>query len=122
MNENGITSIQSADGLVADVRLMIAQTREGVARTVNAGMTLLYWRIGKRIQSEILQNERAEYGMEIVPTLSRQLVGEFGAGFSPKTPRHMMKFAEAFPDEEIVAALRRQLGWTHFKALIPLLA
>jgi hypothetical protein len=52
---------------------MIEQTREGVARTVNAGMTLLYWRIGKRIQSEVLRDERAEYGQEILATLSREL-------------------------------------------------
>ena len=62
--------IQSTDGIAADVRSMILQTREGVARTVNAGMTLLYWRIGKRIQIEILGNQRAEYGKEIVQSLS----------------------------------------------------
>jgi len=60
--------IQSDAGLVADGRTMVEQTREGVARTVNAGMTLLYWRIGKRIQTEIPRNQRAEYGKE---TLAR---------------------------------------------------
>lgn len=112
--------IQSEAGLVADVRSMIAQTREGVARTVNTGMTLLYWRIGMRIQTEVLRNERAEYGKEIVSTLSAQLTDEFGSGFGEKNLRRMIQFAEVFPDEQIVAALRRQLGWTHFKALIPL--
>ena len=42
--ETDLTFIQSSDGLVADVRSMIEKSREGVARTVNAGMTLLYWR------------------------------------------------------------------------------
>ena len=42
-------------------RDMIKQTRSGVAHTVNAGMTFLYW-IGKRIQMEVLKYERAEYG------------------------------------------------------------
>ena len=60
-------------GLVADVREMIDQTRGGVARTVNAGMTLLYWRIGKRIQMEVLRYDRAEYGKRILATLSQQL-------------------------------------------------
>jgi hypothetical protein len=31
-----------------------------------------------------------------------------------------VQFAEAFPDSEIVAALLRQLGWTHFTLLIPM--
>ena len=60
MSKDDLQIIQSNDGLAADVRSMITQTREGVARTVNAGLTLLYWRIGKRIQTEVLGNERAD--------------------------------------------------------------
>jgi len=118
MNEEKPTIIQSDNGLVADVRSMIEQTREGVAQTVNMGMTLLYWRIGKRIQTEVLGNERAEYGKEIVATLSQQLNVEFGNGFSTKNLRHMLKFAEEFPKSEIVSTLSRQLGWSHFKEII----
>lgn len=118
MAEENVSIIQSTDGLIADVRSMIEQTREGVAHAVSAGMTLLYWRIGKRIQTEVLEGRRADYGKKIVSTLSRQLVEEFGSGFSAKNLRHMMRFAEAFPDQNIVSALRRQLSWTHFRSLI----
>lgn len=110
--------IRSEAGLAADVRAMIEQTREAVARTVNAGMTLLYWRVGRRIQVEILKNQRAEYGGEIVSTLSRQLTGEFGPGFSEKNLRHMVKFAETFSEGRIVSTLSRQLGWSHFKEIL----
>lgn len=68
-----LSIIQTTHGLHSDIRSMIEQTRERVAQTVNAGMTLLYWRIGKRIQAEVLQRERADYGKRIVSTLSRQL-------------------------------------------------
>ena len=51
MSRDDLSIIQSDAGLVADVRSMIAHTRDSVARTVNIGMTLLYWRIGKRIQT-----------------------------------------------------------------------
>ena len=112
--------IDTPDGLLADVQSMIEQTRAGVAQTVSTGMTSLYWRVGKRIQSEILQGQRADYGKEIVATLSRQLVSRFGTGFSEKSLRRMMQFAEVFPDREIVATLWRQLGWSHFKELLPL--
>ncbi len=120
MNTEDLAIIQNTDDLVADVRSMIAQIRDGVARTVNTGMTLLYWRIGKRIHNEILGEERAEYGKEIVSTLARQLVEEFGSGFSEKNLRRMVQFAEVFPDSEIVVSLIRQLSWTHILALIPL--
>ena len=47
----------------------------------------------------------------------RQLEREFRQGFSAKALHHMIRFAEAFPDEKIVSALWRQLTWTHFKTL-----
>ena len=119
-DQHDIPIIQSDAGLIADVRAMIEQTREGVARTVNAGMTLLYWRIGKRIHAEILGNQRAEYGKEIVQTLSAQLTGEFGRGFGRRNLFNMIRFAEVFPEPAIVHALSAQLGWSHFKAIIPL--
>ena len=48
------------------------------------------------------------------------MVPEFGAGFSEKNLWRMAQFAERFPDEQIVATLSRQLGWSHFKEIIPL--
>ncbi len=106
--------------LFYDIRGLIEETRSSVATVVNAGMTLLYWQIGKRIQTEVLSGERADYGKEIVATLSRQLVSEYGRGFSEKSLRRMVQFAEVFPDSKIVASLIRQLSWTHILALIPL--
>jgi predicted nuclease of restriction endonuclease-like (RecB) superfamily len=91
-----------------------------VAQAVNAGLTALYWQIGTRIHRDILKERRAEYGVAIVATLSRQLVPEFGRGFDEKNLRRMVQFAEVFPDPAIVATLSRQLGWSHFKEIIPL--
>jgi predicted nuclease of restriction endonuclease-like (RecB) superfamily len=104
--------------LLADVRKLILQAREGVARAVDSGLTTLYWHVGRRVRQDILKGKRAEYGAEIVSALGRQLEMEFGRGFDEKSLRHMVRFAEVFPDEQIVSALRRQLAWTHFKRLI----
>ncbi|OIP33291.1 MAG: hypothetical protein AUK27_10890 [Deltaproteobacteria bacterium CG2_30_66_27] len=106
--------------LATDIRQLIAVARRQVAQAVNAGLTTLYWQIGTRIRQDILKNKRAEYGAEIVATLGRQLETEFGRGFGEKNLRRMVQFAEAFRDAEIVAALRRQLSWAHFKSLIPM--
>jgi predicted nuclease of restriction endonuclease-like (RecB) superfamily len=92
----------------------------GVARAVDSALTTLYWHVGRRVRQDILREKRAEYGEQIVSALSAQLELEFGRGFGEKNLRRMIQFAEAFPDEKIVAALRRQLGWTHFKAIIPM--
>lgn len=113
-------SLRLRSPLLGEVREMILQARQQVATTVNAGLTLLYWQVGDRIRREVLQEKRAEYGAEILPTLSAKLVEEFGKGWGTRNPARMVKFAEAFPDGEIVASLLRQLGWSHFTELISL--
>ena len=64
--------------LLADVRQMIFQAREGVARAVDSGLTTLYWHVGRRVRRDILKEKRAEYGGRIVAALGRQLEKEFG--------------------------------------------
>jgi predicted nuclease of restriction endonuclease-like (RecB) superfamily len=110
----------AGSGLLPELRELILTTRQSVARGVNAALTMLYWQIGVRIRRDILNEKRAEYGEEIVPTLSAELAAEFGASFNEKNLRRMVQFAEVFPDEQIVVSLIRQLSWTHFIALIPL--
>ena len=109
-----------AKALLTDVRGLILEARQIVARGVNAALVVLYWNIGQRIRRDILKEKRAEYGEQIVAALGRQLEREFGRGYGEKNLRRMIQFAAVFPDEKIVAALRRQLGWTHFKAIIPM--
>jgi predicted nuclease of restriction endonuclease-like (RecB) superfamily len=104
--------------LLSEVRDLILEARQRTAQAVNAGLTLLYWKVGDRIRREVLKEKRAEYGAAIVVSLARALEPEFGRGFSDKSLRHMVRFAEAFPDARIVSALLRQLSWTHFLSLI----
>jgi hypothetical protein len=104
--------------LLRDVREMIAEARSAVAVTVNAGLTILYWQIGTRIRKDILADQRAEYGKQILVTLSQELMAEFGPGYSPSNLSRMVTMAEAFPDREIVASLLRQLSWSHFVAIL----
>jgi hypothetical protein len=66
-------AIRKPKDLLAEVREMILQARESVARAVDSGLTTLYWYIGHRIRQDILKEKRAEYGEEIVSALGRQL-------------------------------------------------
>lgn len=98
--------------LLTELRGLIDAARLHVAQTANATQTMLYWHVGLRVQREVLKNERAKYGEQIVSTVSTQLVIEYGKGFSEKSLRRMVQFAEVFPDESIVATLSRQLSWS----------
>jgi hypothetical protein len=61
-----------------EIKQLIEDSRQKVAVTVNAEITLLYWNIGNRINKEILKEQRAEYGKQVLSSLSSQLVTEFG--------------------------------------------
>lgn len=105
--------------LLGDIRSLIEQAREQTARAVNSALVELYWRIGKRIREDVLHEQRAEYGEEIIATLSQHLAAEYGRGFDRTNLSRMVKLAEYFPDREIVATLSQQMSWSHFRELLP---
>lgn len=105
--------------LFEQIKNIIEETKNNVAVAVNSSLTIMYWHIGKLINDEILQNKRAEYGKEIIVTLSRQLQDNFGKGYDEKNLRRMMQFANIFEKEKVVT-LSRELSWSHVLALLPL--
>ena len=107
------------NSLFEQIKNLIEQTKNNVAIAVNSSLTIMYWEIGNKINQDILKNQRAEYGKEIVVTLSRQLQDNFGKGFDEKNLRRMMQFANAIEKQKVVT-LSRQLSWSHFLALLPL--
>ncbi|MEA2017880.1 MAG: PDDEXK nuclease domain-containing protein [Campylobacterota bacterium] len=113
-----MSDIVKNDTLFNDVKSLIEQTKNSVAVQVNGTLTLMYWNIGFKINQNIVKNNRAEYGKEIVNSVSTQLVKEFGNSFSKRNLFHMIKFYKVFNDEKIVHALSTQLTWTHIRSLI----
>ena len=115
-----IQPITTSDALLHEIRALIEDARRQVAHAVNAGLTITYWQIGKRLLTENLTDGRGEYGQKILATLSAELVREFGKGFSYSALTRMTRFAEQFPDERILATLLQELTWSHFTLLLPL--
>lgn len=109
-----------ADALLLELRGLIDSARRHVAQTVNTTLTMLYWHVGKSIRSEVLRDGRADYGEQILATLSQELVRDYGRGFNVSALTRMVNFTEAFPDENIVATLSQQLSWSHFIEILPL--
>ena len=108
----------AAPALLNDVRQLIEQARAHVASAANSAQTLLYWQVGERIRREVLGEARADYGEQIVSTLSTQLVQAYGQGFGLRSLRRMVQFSEAFPDAQMVATLSRELSWSHLRLII----
>jgi predicted nuclease of restriction endonuclease-like (RecB) superfamily len=106
--------------LISELRTLIHAARTRFATAANAELTILYWRIGRRLLDENLSDGRADYGQRILVTVSQQLEREFGKGFSYSGLTRMVRFAELFPEERIVVSLTQVLSWTHILALLPL--
>lgn len=106
--------------LLADLSQLIEQSRHQFVQQANSTLTLLFWHIGRRINKDILQNKRADYGKHIVPALAAQLKVRYGRNFEEKNLRRMLQFAEQFPSSSIVVTLSRQLSWSHILVLLPL--
>ncbi|MFA5269857.1 MAG: PDDEXK nuclease domain-containing protein [Methanoregula sp.] len=104
--------------LLGDLRSLIESARIRVAVGVNAELVMLHWHIGHRLHEDIMNYGRSVYGEKIVGLVALDLTNAYGRGFSEKSLRHMVRFAEVYEDETIVPALPGQLSWSHFLNLI----
>ena len=108
---------QNENILFSDVCGIIDDARKHIAVYVNSEICLTKWYVGKRIKEDVLFNQRAEYGKQIVKNLALRLTEKYGNGWSNKTLLHCLRCAETFNEDEIVSAVRRQFTWTHIKTL-----
>ena len=106
--------------LLSEVIELIENAKYQVVSYANSSLSILFWHIGQRILTQDLQNERGEYGKQIVVTLSRELVKRFGKNYEERNLWRMIQFTKQFPDIENVVTLSRQLSWSHFLILIPI--
>lgn len=120
MNKSELIQANGLDSLHAELRALIAASRQRLASTVNAELSRVYWSVGQRLSAEVLAGARAEYGAQLMRRVGEKLEREFGRGFEVQNLRRMVQFVQAFSNAEIVATLSRQLSWSHFVLLIPL--
>lgn len=106
------------DSLATEVKQLIVESKHQLVKQVNSAMTLLYWEVGKRTRQEVLKEQRAEYGKQILANLSRELTLAFGKGWSEQQLRHCVRCAEVFADEQILYTLCIELTWSHIRSLM----
>lgn len=86
-----------ADNLHAEMRALIASSRQRLACAVNAELTRLYWSVDKRLHTEVMGGaDRAKHGDQLINRVGDQLVQEFGRGFEAKNLLRMVQFAQVF--------------------------
>ena len=122
LNKNSmIIKYQNTDNVLEDVCSIIDSAKNYAYQSVNIALVERNWLIGYRIAEEELKgNDRADYGIEIIKKLSKELTKEYGKGFDRSNLYRYLSFYKSFP--QIVDALSRQtkiyLSWTHYRTLL----
>jgi predicted nuclease of restriction endonuclease-like (RecB) superfamily len=112
-DDTGLTTLGD-DALFGDVASMIDGARRRAASAVNSELVMLYWSVGKRVREEVLGEERAAYGQQVVSRLAERLTRRYGRGWSRRNIERMLHFAEWLPTAEKCATLSRKLSWSDF--------
>ncbi len=108
-----------AKNYVLEIKQILSQARQKAYTAINFAMVEAYWKIGKRIVEEEQKGERrARYGELLIQELSKELIAEFGKGFSGRSIRQYRQFYQLFPDFEIWRALLAKLNWTHIQRIL----
>ena len=97
------------NSLYKELCFLIEKSKQKTIMQAKSAVNMLFWQIGKRINDEILNNKRAEYGAQIISKLADKLSSEYGRSFELRNLRRMMQFADGFPDKKIVSTLSTQL-------------
>lgn len=117
---------------IVKIKQLLSQARQKAYSAINSAMVEAYWQTGKRIIEEEQKGERrAEYGKQVIETLSKVLCAEFGKGFSERTLREFRQFYLAFPelftihqtespetDSVIWRTLFAKLSWSHYQRVL----
>ena len=123
-NNTSIIKYSKTDNVLNDVCSIINSARDYAYQSVNIALVERNWLIGYRIAEEELKGQdRANYGVEVIKKLSKELTKEYGRGFDRSNLYYFLNFYKNFP--EIVDAVSRQsrtlLSWTHYRTLLQVL-
>lgn len=144
---NEIDTVQQEHVLFQDACTIIEQAQMLAYRAINEILIKRNWLLGMRIQHEVLKDKRAEYGEQVVKSLSKALIERYGKGFQSANLYHFIAFYNYFPgifnslsrkfdensnqnvflalsgkSENIMNALHSsypiRLSWTHYRIIL----
>ena len=104
-----------SENVYKTIRTFVITAQNKVYSAVNSAMVTAYWEIGEQIYKACGENDRAEYGKNLLQYLSDRLTAEFGKGYSVQGLRNMRQFYCTFPNR---STLWSELSWSHYRVLM----
>ena len=105
----------SKDEIYKNIRESIVNAQTKVYSVVNFAMVQAYWEIGKEIYEACGENDRAEYGKNLLAEISKLLTKEFGKGFTIANLKNMRQFYRVFQNRQTLSS---ELSWSHYNLLM----
>lgn len=117
---NGLNIYKQTKDVLNDVKYIIDSSQKHAHQAVNTTLVLRNWYIGKRIYEEELNgNFRANYGEELIKSLSENLIAQYGKGFDYSSIYKYVRFYKLFPDIlDSMSPKLKLLSWTHYRILL----
>ena len=118
---NNIIKYQNTDNVLEDVCSIIESARDYAYKSVNIALVERNWLIGYRIAEEELKgNDRADYGLEIIKKLSKELTKQYGKGYDSRNLYYFLNFYKLFPNilNALSSKSNTMLSWTHYRTLL----
>ena len=120
-NKSLLIEYKNTSDILTDMRGIIETARQNAYNAVNVALVKRNWLLGRRIAEEELNGgSRAEYGLEIIKTLSKELTDEYGKGFAKTNLYSFYSFYKAFPNIFQTASGKSLplLSWSHYQTLL----
>ena len=102
--------------MAVEIANIVNEAKNNLAKEINKSITYVYWNIGRIIvKHENEDNNRLEYGKEVLKGLSKELTKLLGKGYSYTNLTYMRWFYNIYPDYNKIS---ESLSWSHYIELI----
>ena len=104
-----------SEEIYSSIRSYVITAQNKVYAAINSAMVVAYWEIGEQIYKACGENDRAEYGSNLLSYLSEKLTAEFGKGYTVRNLRAMRQFYTCYQNRHTLCA---ELSWSHYRILM----
>ena len=125
LEKNGQNSFMDnfvkTDDILNDMCGIIESSQKAAYQAVNIALVQRNWLIGYRISEEELRGQdRSEYGLNVIKTLSKNLTEKYGKGFTKTNLYSFYSFYRFFPEifHSPSGKSKIYLSWTHYRTLL----
>lgn len=109
MKQKRLPSFESYTALLKDIKSILQKGLVKAYKAVDNIKVQTYWQVGERIAREEIENDRADYGQEIIKNISIDLK------IHERTLYRIFKFYKTYP---ILTTVLSELSWSHYILLM----